>query len=318
MNRLESVPTVIKRNNNIPTIRRKYDKSLFLMMMPMIALIIAFNYVPIFGWIFAFFNYKPGIPLSDTPFEGFKYFKQIFDGVGGSALGPVLVNTFALSFLGILCTPIPVVFAILLSEIKNGTFKKIVQTTSTLPYFISFITVYALFFALFSSEGVYNQVLLFFNIEPSQIGLLGNIDAAWIFQTLVTLWKTLGWNAIIYFAAISSIDVELYDAAKIDGAGRFRVIMHVVVPGITATFVVLLLLNISFMLGNGFDQYFVFYNPLVADKLEVLDYYVYKVGILLSKYPLATALSAMKTIVSVIMLLIVNNIAKIIRGESIL
>ncbi len=201
------------------------------MLLPFIVLVISFSYVPLFGWVYALFDYKPGIPLSHTEFVGFQHFKEIFGS--NSNIGPVLVNTFALSFLGLLCSPIPVVFAILLSEIKNKTFKKIVQTTSTLPYFISWVVVYSLFFAMFSSEGIYNNIFLMFNIEPGSISLLANKDVAWFFQTGVGIWKNLGWNAIIYLAAISSIDAEMYDAAKVDGAGRLRVILHVVVPGIT-------------------------------------------------------------------------------------
>jgi putative aldouronate transport system permease protein len=139
-----------------------------------------------------------------------------------------------------------------------------------------------------------------------------------LFQTGLTIWKTLGWNAIIYIAAMAGIDGELYDAAKVDGANRLRTIWHITVPGIMPTFLVLLLLNVSNMLAASFDQYFVFYNPLVAGKIEVLDYYVYRMGIIVGDYPLATAVGIFKTLVSVALLFSVNQISKKLRDQSLI
>lgn len=146
---------------------------------------------------------------------------------------------------------------------------------------------------------------------------LGNNDIAWGFQWALATWKSLGWNAIIYIAAITGIDSELYDAVHVDGANRWQTIWHVTVPGLYSTFFVLLLLQISNILSNGFDQYFVFYNPLTADKLEVLDYYVYKIGVLTNNYPQSIALGMFKTIISVTLLFGANKLSQKMRGESI-
>ncbi|MFD0712076.1 ABC transporter permease [Paenibacillus sp. GCM10027626] len=293
----------------------KSKLSLLLMALPFIVLVFLFNYLPLFGWVYVFFDYKPGIPLSQTPFVGLKFFELTLND-GGELLN-VLKNTLAMSFLGLLTSPLPLIFAILLSEVKNKTFQKIVQTTTTLPNFISWFIVFSLFFSVFSVEGLFNTLLIKLHIISEPTNILGNGEAVWYVQTAVAVWKGLGWGAIIYLASIAGIDQELFDAAKVDGAGRFQTIMNVTVPGLMPTYIVLLLLSISNMLSNGFDQYFVFHNPLVAEKIEVLDYYVYRIGIATNDYAYATAIGMSKTVISVILLFTVNFISKRVRGQSI-
>jgi len=298
--------------------KRKYSMKLLLMALPFLAAVFVFYYVPLFGWIYGFYDYKPGIPLSQSEFVGLKYLRIAFTEQG-SDLARVLKNSLVLSFLGILVSPAYVAFAILLNEMRGKWFRKWVQVTTTLPNFISWVLVYSVFYVFFAvSDGVVNQVLLKLEWLQHPFNFLGNSEIAWAFQTMVGLWKGLGWGAIIYLAAIAGIDQELYDAAKVDGAARFRTIWHVTVPGIMPTFVVLLLLNVSNMLNNGFEQYYVFYNALVADKLEVIDYYVYRVGLETNDFSYSTVLGMFKTIVSVTVLFTVNWIAKKIRGESII
>jgi putative aldouronate transport system permease protein len=288
---------------------------LFLLALPFVFLILAFAYVPLFGWIYAFFDYKVGLPLDQSPFIGFAKFTMIFTNF--SEFLRVLRNTLVMSLLAIISTPLPAIFAIMLNEIKSPLFKKFVQTTTTLPNFISYILVFSLFFSVFSYDGLFNSILksLGFSIPP--IGVLGNNQATWLFQWFVSIWKNLGWTSIIYLAAIAGIDLELYDAAKVDGASNIQKIMHVTVPGMFSTFLVLFLLQISNILNNGFDQYFVFYNPLVADRIEVLDYYIFKIGILANDYSMATALGILKTLISVLLLFVANTVSKRLRGESI-
>jgi putative aldouronate transport system permease protein len=296
--------------------RRKISKDswvLFLLSTPFIVLMILFNYFPVYGWVYAFFDYKPGIRLADTPFAGFKHFKEIFDF--SPDLRNALINTLAMNFLNIILSPLAIVFAIMLNEIRSVRYKKFIQTFSTLPNFISWVIVFGLAFAVFSDEGLVNTALVKLGINQS-IDPIGNVDITWYFQAAITIWKGLGWSAIIYIAAIVGIDSELYDAAKVDGANRFRTIWHITVPGVMPTFLVLLLLNVSNMLSSSFDQYFVFYNPLVADKIEVLDYYVYRSGIKVGDYPYATAVGMFKTLVSIALLFSVNFISKRIRGQN--
>lgn len=297
--------------------KKKYNKEgirLFLIALPFVLFVFAFAYVPLFGWAYAFSDYRAGMSLSDVSFVGLRHFRAIWDNRG--ELVRVLRNTFALSLIGLAFSPLPVVFAILINEIKSRKFRKMVQTFTTLPNFISWIVVFTLVFAMFSSDGMVNSMLRRFGSD-SIVDPLGNNDIAWIFQWALATWKSLGWNAIIYIAAIAGIDAELYDAAHVDGASRFQTIMHVTVPGLYSTFFVLLLLQISNILSNGFDQYFVFYNPLTADKLEVLDYYVYKIGVLTNNYPQSIALGMFKTVISVTLLFGANKLSKKLRGESI-
>jgi ABC-type polysaccharide transport system permease subunit len=265
--------------------------------------------------MYAFVDYKVGGSLFDNAFVGLKHFYRIYHN--GSDLLRVLRNTLVLSGLGLLVSPLPAIFAILLNEMSGNKLKRLVQTTTTLPNFISWIIVYSLTFAIFSADGMIANLMNLFGVEVLPMNPLGNANIVWIFQLLLGIWKSLGWNAIIYIAAIASIDSELYDAGNVDGANRFQKILHITIPSLYSTFFVLLLLQISNMLNNGFDQYFVFYNALVADKIEVLDYYLYKVGIITNDYSMSTALGISKTFISVTILFIVNSLSKKVRGESI-
>ena len=293
---------------------RKEGIVLLCMAVPFILAAFAFHYVPLFGWIYAFFDYRPGIPLSKTAFVGFEHFREM---LMDRNMVRVLVNTLALSFLALLCAPIPLVLAIMISEVKNNRFKKWFQTTSTLPHYISWVIIYSLAFSMFSSEGAINTILMRLGFIDMPVNVLGNSEHAWLTQTLILLWKSIGWNAIIYLAAIVSIDNELYDAAKVDGAGRFRSIMHITVPGIMPTFIVLQLLAVSNLLSAGFEQYLVFTNVMVADRIEVLDLYVYRLGLVMNDYPYSTAVGMFKSVISIILLFLVNGLSKRIRGESI-
>jgi len=147
--------------------------------------------------------------------------------------------------------------------------------------------------------------------------LLANPDAVWIFQTLILLWKEMGYTAILYFATIAGIDQELYDAASVDGAGRFQKMLHVTVPGLYATYITILVLLIGRMLSNGFEQYYLFFNPIIQEKIQVLDYYIYRVGIKQLDFPLSTALGMTKSLVSILLLTFANILSKKLKGSSI-
>jgi ABC-type polysaccharide transport system, permease component len=303
---------MIKLTNKITL--KKERLVLTLLAVPFVIFIFAFSYVPLFGWILAFINYKPGLSLWDCDFKGLYYFKMIFQD--WYKMSAVLKNTLAMSFLGLLCSPLPAIFAIFLSELKSVRFKKLVQTITTIPNFVSWVIIYALSYALFSSEGVVNHVLLNAGLIEKATNVLGNQKAVWFFQTALSLWKSVGWNAIIYFAAIAGIDSELYDAASVDGAGRLHRILHITIPGISATFFVLLLLQISNLLSVGMDQYLAFYNSMVADKITVLDLYVYRLGLVTQDYSYATAVGIFKSVISILLLFSANGLSKKLRGES--
>ena len=289
-----------------------------LLAVPFLIYVFAFSYVPLVGWIYFVFDYKIGqkfLDFGSMVFVGLGNFQKLF--TERSEVLRVLRNTLALSALGLLATPVPVVFAIMFNEIKNSKFKKIVQTATTLPNFISWIIVYGVAFAFFSVNGFVSVLMQKIGIQPPVMGILGDVDHTWVLQWILGIWKSFGWSAIIYIAAITGIDSELYDAAKVDGANKLQSILHITIPGIMPTYVVMFLLAVSNILSNGFDQYFMFYNPMVADKIEVLDYYVYKVGFYINDYSYSITLGMLKSILGIVLLFTANALSKKIRGESI-
>jgi len=311
-----NVHTVSKVYAKIPK-KKLYGLKYFLIALPFMLFVFAFSYVPLFGWIYTLFDYKMGqnfFNITHSEFVGLGNIIKLYHE--REEVVRVLRNTLVMSFLSIASSPLPVIFAIMLNEIKSSKYKKLIQTTTTLPNFISWIIVYGLAFSLFSTNGLVNTLLSRLGIPISDIGLLGDSDHVWVFQLGISIWKHLGWSAIIYIAAITGIDGELYDAIYIDGGNKFKAILHITVPGIIPTYLVLLLLSISHILSNGFDQYFMFYNSMVADKIEVLDYYVYKVGMMINDYSYSITIGMLKSFISIILLFTANAISKKLRGES--
>jgi len=307
----------MKRKFEIPM---KYR--LFLLLLPFLILITAFSYLPLAGWRYAFFNYRPGIPLKWADFAAFKWFESIISSEARRAeVIRVMKNTLAMSGLGILTSWFPIVFAILLAEFKNARYQKIVQTLTTVPNFISWVMVYSFAFMLFSVDaGLINRLLVDFGFIEQGKNFLLSGDFIWIKMTAWGIWKGLGWGAIIYLAAIAGIDQELYEAATIDGAGRWGQILHITVPGLLPTYFVLLLLSVANLINNGMDQYFVFRNAFNQEKIEVLDLYVYYVGFgkgSTSGIPFATVISMLKSIISISLLFFVNGLSRLLRKESI-
>ncbi len=289
---------------------------LTLMALPFVIFVFLFCYVPLMGWALAFFDYRPGLALNRLKFVGFKYFELL--GYYGDDIVNALVNTLGLSGLSMLTSLIPPLFAILLTEVRHNRLKKGIQTMITLPHFVSWIIVSALCFSLFSTNGMVNQLLQALGYTGRPVNVLGNGDTAWTFMTALDIWKEVGWNSIVYLAAIAGIDEELHDAARVDGASRFQRICHITVPGLTPTFIVLLLLKVGNLLSVGFEKYIVFNNSLMASRLEVIDVYTYRIGIGTQDYSFAIAVSILKSVVSILLLFSVNSLAKRIRGDSII
>ncbi|MGP1403509.1 MAG: ABC transporter permease [Catonella sp.] len=290
------------------------DYKLLYYALPFMIIVLLFNYVPIFGWIYAFFDYVPGVKLNDSEFVGLEYFKLIFTDAN---VWRSLTNTFIFAILGILFSPLPMFFAILLNEVKNGPVRKIVQTFTTLPNFISWVIIFSLAFTLFSSDGLITTMLLKIGIGTDGQNLLGDGKAVYIFQSLLGLWKGLGWSSIIYLAAIAGIDQEQYEAARVDGAGYFRCAIHITMPAMIGTFVVLFILNIGNFLNTGYEQYLLFKNSMTADNIEVLDLYAYRIGLENMDYSYGVAISIIKSVVSVILVTFANLVAKKARGSAV-
>lgn len=292
---------------------------MFLCIVPFLILIFLFSYLPLYGWIFSLYDYHPALGLNGSPFVGLQWFQLLVSSPTEVAqIGQVLINTLAMSFLGIATSVLPLAFAVLLNEVKAPWFRNTVQTLTTLPNFISWVLVYMVAFSLFSSSGLVNNVLTDSGLITTPIRFLDSDNHVWLTMLLWSLWKGLGWGAIIYLAAISGIDPALYESAKIDGAGRFQTMRYITVPQLMPTYVVLLMLSIANLLNNGMEQYYVFQNAFNMHHIQVLDLYVYNVGMTGNNLSLATAIGMLKSLISVILLLTVNLIAKRARGSSII
>ncbi|WP_203136768.1 ABC transporter permease [Microbacterium sp. JZ31] len=302
--------------------RRTGRKSfgLFLCIVPFLVLVFLFSYFPLYGWIYSLYDYKPALGLAGSEFVGLQWFQLMFSSPTQVAqIGQVLANTLAMSFLGIATSVLPVAFAIFLNEVKAPWFRNAVQTLTTMPNFISWVLVYMIAFSLFSSSGLVNDVLMDSGLITTPAKFLDSGgESVWLTMTLWSLWKTLGWGAIIYLAAIAGIDPALYESAKIDGAGRFQIMWHITVPQLMPTYIVLLMLSIANLLNNGMEQYYVFQNAFNREHIEVLDLYVYNIGMTGNSLSMATAVGMLKSIISVILLFTVNLIAKRTRGASII
>ena len=299
--------------------KKKLDqgKRMFLYMLPFLLLCFAFSYFPLHGWIYSFYDYKPPLKLSQCNFMGLRWFKMIFvNPAQVRQLFIVMRNTFAMSFLNIAKSVLPLFFAVFLNEIKCKWFRKMVQTLTTIPNFISWVLVYAVAFCLFSNTGMVNTVLQNLGVILKPIKFLDSDSHTYIAMLLWSTWKGLGWGAIMYLASIAGIDQEMYEAARVDGAGRFQLMRYITLPELMPTYFVMLMLSVANFLNNGMDQYFVFQNAFNKAHIQVLDLYVYNIGMTGSSLSLATAISMLKSLISVTLLMAVNRISKKIRGVS--
>ncbi|MCI9219683.1 MAG: sugar ABC transporter permease [Lachnospiraceae bacterium] len=292
---------------------------LWLLSLPFLILIFLFSYLPLYGWIYALFDYKPGRALLDCKFVGLDNFTRMFaDKYALEDIVRVMKNTLGMSLIGIATSGLPMMFAVFLAEIRCKPYRKAVQTLTTIPNFISWVLVYSVAYAMFSvNDGFVNRLLMSLGILDEGINFLASGKHVWLSMWLWGTWKGLGWSAIMYIAALTGIDQEQYEAAAVDGAGRMQKIWHITIPGLLPTYFVLLLLSIANLVNNGMEQYFVFQNAMNKEYIEVLDLYVYNQGMVGINYSYSTAVSILKSIVSVTLLFVANMSSKLTRGESI-
>lgn len=297
----------------------KSQKELIFMSVPFLAYIILFAYVPIWGWLMAFQNYRPGKGLFDQKWVGFDQFKFLFQSAD---FVQVLRNTVAMSFinlvLGMIC---PIILALLLNEIRNRFMKRTVQTISYLPHFLSWIIATGIIANVLSTDpaiGIINNLLLKFHLVNESILFLGIPKLFWGIVGVSTVWKEVGWGSIIYLSAIASIDPALYEAAEIDGAGRLQKMWNVTLPGIKATIIVLLIMNIGHILDASFELPYFLGSGLVSDYSQTIDIFVLKYGINQFNYSLATAAGIFKSVVSITLLLAANFISGKLGEEKLI
>lgn len=293
------------------------QKYLYLMSMPFVIWLFVFNYLPVWGWTMAFQNYKPSKSFSDQKWVGFKHFIELFQD---ERFYLVLRNTLAMSVMGLVAGFIvPIAFAVFLNELKGKYFKRTVQTISYLPHFVSWVVVAGIVTKLLARDGgIVNEILIALNLIDEPIQFMAKGEYFWGIVTGSDLWKETGWNAIIYLAAITGIDKEQYEAARVDGAGRLRQIWNITLPGIRTTISVLLIMSIGHLIGIGFEKQFQLSNSLVTDYSEVLDLYALNYGINIGRFSYGTAISMFTSVVSIILLLTANGIMKKTTKESIM
>lgn len=267
-----------------------------------------FYYLPLGGWIMAFQNYKPKDGLLHSKFIGLDKFKFLF--TDGTFI-QVVRNTVAMGVINLVVTFVmAIVFAILLNEVKNNFGKKSVQTISYLPHFLSWIIVTGILHDALSGTGIINELLMRFHFIDQPINFFAHPGYFWPIVAFANVWKETGWNAIIYLAAITAIDPSLYEAASMDGAGRWAKIKHITLPSIRPTIMILLLMNVGNVLNAGFEIQYLLGNGLVKSVSETIDIYVLKWGISQNDFAIGTAAGIFKSFVSIVLIVIANQIAK--------
>ncbi|BAB05831.1 sugar ABC transporter permease [Halalkalibacterium halodurans] len=285
------------------------QKALLLMSLPFLIWLIIFRYVPLYGWSIAFQDFRPARPIFDQDWAGFKHFTFLFTD---PRFFEVLRNTLAMSLINLVLGFVTAIgLAILLNELRNLTFKRVVQTISYMPHFLSWVVAAGLVSAALSIEnGIINIVLMKLGMISEPIMWLGVGEYFWGIIGASDVWKNVGWNTIIYLAAITMIDTEQYEAAEIDGATRLQRIWYITLPGMRPVIVILLIMNLGYILESGFEAQYLLMNPMNMDFAENLDIFVLRYGINMGNFSLATAAGIFKTVVSFIFLFSANHIAK--------
>ena len=292
----------------------KKQKALVLMSIPFLIYIFIFCYAPLIGWLMAFQNFKPAKGLFDQTWVGLKHFQFLFSD---PTFIKVIRNTLAMSLINLTLSFVcSIGFALLLNEVKNILSKKFVQTVSYLPHFLSWIIVTGIVSQVLSTEtGIINQLLMWFNIIDKPINFFAETKYFWGIVGAANVWKEVGWGSIIYLSAITAINPDLYEAAEIDGAGRFQRMRHITLPGIKATIFILLIINIGNILNAGFEVQYILGNGVFQEVSQTIDIFVLKYGISLGNYSLATAAGIFKSVISIVLIFLANRFAKTMGEE---
>lgn len=290
------------------------QRYLQLMVLPGIIWMFIFNYVPMGGIVIAFKDFKITRPIMAAKWVGLKHFVEFFQD---DAFINIMTNTLGISLLKLLIAfPLPIAFAILLSELKKERFKRFVQTVSYLPHFISWVVLGGIMITWLSDSGMINEILVGMGILKAPVGFLAKPQYFWGLTLVSEVWKELGWSAIIYLAAIAGIDQQMFEAATVDGASKLQKIRYITLPAITGTVAIMFILAVANMLNSNFDQIFILRNVLNASKSEVIDTYVFQMGLRVGRYSYATAIGLFKSVIAMVLLVMANYTTKKLQGRS--
>ena len=305
-----------KKKHSLAGFKRQLP--LTLMVLPALIFVAVFSYSPLTGWGMAFFRYRPGRGIFEGDFLGLEMFQDFFYDMSGSWY--VLKNTLGINlFVIIINISLAILVSILINEMRMKRMKKVVQTVTFFPYFISWVITYTVFQMFFStSNGMVNQILEFFGVIDKGIDFLGDPDLAWFIMIVASAWKSTGYNSVIFLSSISSIDAELYEAAQIDGASRLRRIWSITLPHLLPTLSVLLIMNAGWILNSNFEQFFLFSNMSNQTGMEVFDTYIYRYGMGMLNFSYATAVGMMKSVASIALLIFANSFSKAVSKRGIM
>lgn len=286
-----------------------YQRQLLFMSVPIIAYVILFSYVPLWGWTMAFQNFKPAKSFFNQEWVGLKWFKFLF---ADKVFLQTVVNTIAMSFINTTLGFITAIgFSLLLNEVKSMLGKRAIQTISYLPHFLSMVIVTGLVATMLSVEGgAVNSLLVWLHIIKEPILWLAEPNKFWGIIGATYVWKEVGWNTIIYLAAISAIDPTFYEAAEIDGCNRYQKMWHITLQCIKPTIIIMLIMSVGRILDAGFEMQYLLRNGLVQDVSDTIDVYILLFGLQRSNYSLATAGGLFKNVVNILLILFANEIAK--------
>lgn len=290
---------------------------LWLMLLPGMIYILIFCYVPMYGIQLAFREYSFTAGITGGEFVGMKYFKQYFES---PMFWPTLKNTFIIAAASIaLGFPAPVILAMIINQIRNKRWKRVVQTTVYIPYFISVVVLVSMLnIMLANNSGVISNFLKGLHLVSQNVNLLGTESAFVPVYVLSGIWQSMGWNSIIFLAALSAVDTQLYDACKIDGANRWQTMIHIDLPAIMPTIIIMLILNMGNILNVGFDKVYLMQNSLNLGASQVISTYIYSVAIKKAQFSFGAAVGLFNTLINFFFLVITNKISKRVSGTGLM
>ncbi len=283
------------------------NKYLYLLAIPVLAFYIIFHYVPMYGVLIAFKQYDVSLGIMGSPWVGFKYFKEFFQSI---YFGRVMRNTLIISIYTLIVSfPAPIIFALLLNEVRGTRFKKLVQTTTYLPHFMSMVVVCGMIIDFFGVDGVVTKALMLLGGE--NVNYVGSNDTFRDVYVWTDVWQSFGWGSIVYLAALTGVDQGLYEAAVIDGANRWKQTIHVTLPGIAPTIIVMLILKVGGLLGVGYEKVILLYGPTTRETGEVISSYAYQRGIgEAMQLSYSTAVGLFQSVINLVLLTLTNYVSK--------
>lgn len=290
------------------------NKWLYVMLLPGVLYFLIFKYIPMFGLVIAFQDYKPFKGISGSDWVGLKHFTRLFSEPD---FLNILTNTLLLFGMNLLFFfPVPIILALMLNEVRLSFFKKTFQTLVYLPHFMSWVIIVSISFVMLTSDGgIVNELLVYFGFE--KINFL--LSPEWFRPTYIiqVIWREAGWGTIIYLAAIASVDPGLYEAARMDGAGRLRQVWHITLPAIRSVIIILLILKIGDVLELGFEHVYLMLNSMNREVAEIIDTYVYTAGLRQGKFSYSTAIGLFKSLIGLVLVIAANKLAKKMGEEGV-